>query len=212
MRLCLAFLLLAVVTPTSPDLPKEPLDVSQALSKLSQENYALSSKAPALRGESAEIDRELVWLHKLLRADEPLEYRMQLTLDAYLLEQALNNSDSAKQVMTDVEMDLRLKNADCKKFGHGRKVIVQIQTVLGEEQKKGWQICYRWVPTAKLTASEMHFPQPSSPTFIELPPGQYIIHAEKEDGHGNMVKSDSVTVPVGGDQDILWKLPVSLIP
>src|ERR1700730_16113961 len=116
MRLCLAFLLLAVLAPTSPHFPKEPLDVSQALSKLSQENNALSSKDPALRGESAEIDRHLVWLHKLLKADEPLEYRMQLTLDAYLLEQALKNSDSAKQVMTDVEMDLRLKNADCKKF------------------------------------------------------------------------------------------------
>jgi hypothetical protein len=209
MRFCAAFLTLAVAAFAGLDFPQKPLPVKDAMAQIRAQSRALSSRNPALVRQASQIDTDLEWLQRLVTEDEPLEYRMQLTLDAYLLERALNDSDKAMQEVTKVEMDLSLKSRDCLNFGHGRKVRVEVQTMRGQEQESGWQICYLWVPTADVAPTEMHFPQPSSPTSAELPPGQYIIHAEKKDEHGNSVKSDSITLAVGGDEEIHWKLPVS---
>jgi hypothetical protein len=209
MKVCVAVLILAFAARTGPDLPRAPLSVRDSIVHIHRESNTLASKNPALSHLNQRIERDLLWLHNKLTRDEPLEYRMQLTLDAYVLTKALTDSVQAEQIMTDVEKDLRLKSTDCRRFGHGRAVRVEVETIRGDKQESGWQICYLWVPTVKLAPIEMHFPRPSSPAVADLPPGQYIIHAERKDDHGKNVKSESVTVPVGGTEQIHWKL---LIP
>lgn len=112
--------------------------------------------------------------------------------------------------MTGVAEDVDLKSRDCLKFGHGRRVPVEIRTVRGGSEEGGWQILYRWLPPGNLQiqVSEMSFPNPSSPSVWDLPAGMYEVHIEKKSASGILQKSNTMVIPVGTEERAAWQLRI----
>jgi hypothetical protein len=189
-------------------LPRQPKPIVSALNEIEWYARMLATHHRELQPDASVILRATNWL-KRLSSHEPPEYSLQLTIDDYLLSYAVQHPGSAEQITRAVAQDLYIKDQDCEKHGHGRLVPVEIHTVKAGSDSGGWQVFYQWVPPAQgFTPTQMSFPSLSSPTSIELPPGLYLMHAEKPGNQGASLKSETVNVPVGGDQSILWKIPV----
>jgi len=156
------------------------------------------------------IDYGAYWLKGRLRVDDPVEYLWQLTLDDYLLDQALANPDEASGIMKSVAQDVDLKSRDCRKFGHGRRVPIEVRTVKGGVEESGWQVFYRWLPPNNLPVQvlELSFPNPSSPSDWDLPVGMYEIYIAKKDTSGTLEKSNTMVIPVGLENNSSCKLQI----
>ncbi|HEY6293145.1 MAG TPA: hypothetical protein VI455_16460 [Terriglobia bacterium] len=202
-------ILLAPLITDGQQLPQHPEPTRIALNNIVGNARLLATANDDLRYPAVAILRSATWLSNRPSFGEPAEYRLQLTIDDYLLAYARQHPSEAAGIVDAVAQDLDIKKTDCDEHGHGRLVPVEIHTVKSGSDNGGWQVFYQWVPPAKgFEPAEMLFPQPSSPTTAELPPGFYRMRAEKTDGKGGSVKSETVNVPVGGAKSILWKIPV----
>jgi len=203
---CLTGLPLAM----SEELPQTPAPMQTVLTNMAKCAKALAKQRKELRKDAQTIDFGAEWLKERRREDDPSEYRLQLTIDGYLLDRARENPDEAAGIMKSVAEDVDFKAKDCYKFGHGRRVPVEIRTVRGGVEDSGWQIHYRWLPPNNLAVQvmEMSFPNPSSPSTFDLPVGMYEIYIEKMDASGTLQKSASVVIPVGLESKGSWQLQI----
>ena len=208
LRFCASGLLILIfVSSAGPrDVPQSPGPISAVLMQMIDRARKLQQANPDLRNDADTIVKGAVWLDKALREDDPADYRLQLTIDNYLLGVALEAPSKAATTTKRIASDLDLKGRDCHQFGHGRRVTVEVKTLRGTTEESGWQICYRWVPTEDLPVIEMHFPGLSSPSRCDLPVGLYQVHAEKKDSSGNLQKSDAVPITVGMESAGPWQL------
>ena len=156
------------------------------------------------------IRQSATWLAGRLNDDRtPAAYGRNMAQDVDLLQDALQGSPAQQaQTLQDVLEDIRLKHADCKQFGMGRLVKLEVRTVKDGRDVGGWQVFYRWLPARAVGAVR---PQPflslSSPTSVELPPGAYSVQAKKG-GEGKEVASAELPVPVGGKKTVTLEIPV----
>ena len=205
-----AWLALAAPLPAqTPALPAKPIPIANAINEIDWYSRLLASHHRELQPQAAIIVKATAWLGKKLSTHEPAAYALQLTADDYLLKYAVDHPAQAGEITEAVAQDLSIKDRDCEQHGHGRLVPVEVHTVKGGTDAGGWQVFYQWVPpTPDFAPAQMSFPALSSPTSMDLPPGLYRMHAEKTGEQGASLKSETVNVPVGGAQNILWKIPV----
>jgi len=194
----------------SGELPQSPGSMQTVLTNMVKAAKALAKDRKELRKEAQTIDFGAEWLKERLHEDDPVEYRLQLTIDGYLLDRAQANPNDAPGIMRSVAEDVDLKAKDCYKFGHGRRVPVEIRTIKGGIEDSGWEIHYRWLPPNNLPIqiAEMSFPNPSSPSNWELPVGMYEIYVEKTIASGAVLKSAPVVIPVGLESKGAWQLQI----
>jgi len=210
------WLFLAILLLTGPpglmseELPQTPGSMDKVLTHMAKCAKTLAKGHKELRRDAQKIDFGAEWLCEALRENDPVEYRLQLTIDGYLLDQAQANPKDAAAIMKSVADDVDLKARDCWRFGHGRRVPVEIRTIKGGVEDSGWEVHYRWLPPNNLPVqvAEMLFPNPSSPANCDLPVGMYEIHIEKRDASGTTVKSSAVVIPVGLESKGAWKIQI----
>lgn len=189
-------------------MPQRPEPAPVALNNILASAARLAAK-PALEDQVAVIVKSATWLGSQPAAADPALYRLQLTVDDYLLTYALGHASQMAAIVGAVGQDLAIKQLDCELMGHPRLVPVEIHTVKAGSESGGWRVLYQWVPpTTAFETAEMSFPEPSSPTRAKVPPGVYRMRAEKGDGKGGNVQSDAVSVPVGGGDGIVWRILV----
>jgi hypothetical protein len=166
--------------------------------------------SPETGGFVAEIRRSASWLAGQLKDEKtPIPYARSLERDLAVLRHAAGPG-KGQQVGTlrMVLDDIKLKHADCKQFGMGRLIKLEVRTIQGATEVKGWQVFYRRLPGRAV--GEVR-PQPflslSSPTAVEIPPGAYSVFALKTVG-GKEVLSRELPVPVGGSRKTTIEVPV----
>ena len=93
--------------------------------------------------------------------------------------------------------DLKVKSDDCRKFGRGRLVQVEVSTVKGGQVVNNWQVYYKYAAVGDLPTAKLPMESLSSPARKLLPPGQYDFHAEAAVG-GSFVESAVIRCAVGG--------------
>ncbi|OHE79754.1 MAG: hypothetical protein A2107_14700 [Verrucomicrobia bacterium GWF2_62_7] len=162
-------------------------------------------------GESiAGIRQSVSWLVGRLKDEvTPALYARSLERNLALLRSAARLGKAQRtEVLRAVLDDLRLKHADCRQSGMGRLVRLEVRTIRGSTEVRGWQVFYRWLPGR--TVGEVR-PQPflslSSPTSVEIPPGAYSVYALKA-VDGKEVLSKELPVPVGGNQKVTIEVVV----
>jgi hypothetical protein len=166
--------------------------------------------APETAASVADIRRSAAWLGGRLMDDRtPAAYARSLERDLGLLESALEGGDGLRAgTLEYVARDLALKHDDCRKFGMGRLVKVEVRTVNSGGESSGWQVFYRWVPSRAVgEVRQMPFPSLSSPTSVELPPGAYALQA-KRTVNGKELAGAEMPVPVGGTKTVAFQVPV----
>jgi len=139
----------------------------------------------------------------------PAAYGRNLAQDVFLLQVALNGGPAQQaETLQAVLEDIKLKHADCKQFGMGRLVKLEVRTVKDGREVGGWQVFYRWLPARNV--GEVR-PQPflalSSPTSVEIPPGAYAVQARKS-AEGKEAASVELPVPVAGKKTVTLDIPV----
>jgi len=140
----------------------------------------------------------------------PPQYLDSLDLDLKACNSALEVNDEAQRQMLfkSVVRDISIKAKDCKKFGMGRMVSVRVITIRGRIPDDGWIVYYKWSSVSSFPTSEVRFPQLSSPAVVELPPGEYVIRAEKRVSGTSVVKLDPAKVVVGSKSEIELQFPI----
>ena len=194
----------------SQAIPQTPGSMQTVLGEMTKRAKTLAKGHKELRTDAHTIDFGASWLKERLREDDPVEYRLQLTIDDYLLDRALANPDEASRIMKSVADDVDMKSRDCWKFGHGRRVHVEIKTVRGGVEESGWQIFYRWLPPNDLPVQvvELSFPNLSSPSAWDLPVGMYEIYIQKKGASGTLEKSNAMVIPVGLENKGSWQIQI----
>ncbi|HTS70814.1 MAG TPA: hypothetical protein VMO17_17670 [Terriglobia bacterium] len=203
-------LLFSPVVAMSQAIPQTPGSMPDVLSEMPKRAKLLAKNHKDFRKYAQTINSGCTWLKERMSENDPAEYRLQLTIDDYLLGQALANPAVASGIMKGVAEDVDLKSRDCWKFGHGRRVPIEIRTVKGGVEESGWQVFYHWLPPNNLPVQvvELSFPNPSSPSLWDLPVGMYEIYIEKKDAAGTMQKSNAMVIPVGLEEKAAWRLQI----
>lgn len=198
---------LVVCEAQPPSLNPPPIrgTLNQILETLNHYSSSPETK-PALDG----IRKSSKWLAgRLVDEKIPAAYGRSMAQELALLQ---DNEDSSPeqqaQTLKTVFEDIKLKHSDCKQFGMGRLVKVEVRTVKDGRQEGGWEVFYRWLPSRPLGAV---LPQPflslSSPTSVEIPPGEYSVQAKKTVG-GKEITTPELPVPVAGKKTVTLDIPV----
>jgi len=140
----------------------------------------------------------------------PPEYMESLDRDLTACRAVSGAKDPAirRAVLQSVSNDIAVKAADCKQFGMGRAVPVQVVTLRGKDADHGWEVYYRWLCASALRVQERRIPKLTSPATVELPPGEYAFRAQKRTANGELAKTDPVNITVGLRQQVECQLPV----
>lgn len=140
----------------------------------------------------------------------PPDYEESLDRDAKVCAAASSLPDEGQRraVLDSVRRDIAAKAEDCRRFGMGRRVPVNIRTVRGNQTENGWQVFYRWSCAGPLQPEELRVPNLTSPANVELPPGVYSFRAEKKNAAGQMETVDPVTITVGSSPTVPIELPI----
>jgi hypothetical protein len=131
------------------------------------------------------------------------------------LEQDLKACDAARKLKGDekvalldqVRRDIELKAKDCRKFGMGRMVAVRVTTVRGPQMDDGWEVYYKWDCSSTFQPKELRAPRLTNPALIQVPPGNYLIRAQKQQA-GQIINTDPTRVAVGLDKSTEVQIPI----
>ncbi|HEY1986822.1 MAG TPA: hypothetical protein VGG85_15505 [Terracidiphilus sp.] len=140
----------------------------------------------------------------------PPEYSESLERDVQACAVASHSADEdlRRQILSAVEKDIEIKAEDCRKFGMGRKVPVNITTLRGSMTEHGWQVFYKWSCASALQPEEVRVPNLTSPAKVELPPGVYSVRAEKRISPLKVQTVAPVTVVVGSAATVPLELAI----
>lgn len=167
-------------------------------------------QSPQTAETIAGVRKSATWLAGRLKDEKtPAAYSRSIERSFELLRAALDSGPVRQaETLQYVLQDIKLKHADCKQFGMGRLVKLEVRTMQGGGQSKGWQIFYRWIPSRAVgEVRPQPFPSLSSPTSVELPPGAYTVQARKT-VDGKELNSAELPVPVGGTKSVVFEVPV----
>ena len=139
----------------------------------------------------------------------PAAYGRNLAEDVFVLEVALGGGPAQQaEALQSVLEDIKLKHSDCKQFGMGRLVKLEVRTVKDGREVSGWQVFYRWLPARNVgEVRPQSFLALSSPTSVEIPPGAYSVQARKS-ADGKETSSAELPVPVAGRKTVTLDIPV----
>lgn len=139
----------------------------------------------------------------------PPEYMASLDRDFDACSYAFHLKDAGqrRELLQAIRRDIEVKSKDCAQFGMGRLVPVRITTVHGTGPENGWAAFYKWSSVSSFPVAELRVPGLTSPATLNLPPGVYSFRAEMKTGASDL-KTDVVTVPIGGQKLIDVQLPV----
>jgi hypothetical protein len=158
----------------------------------------------------AGIRKSATWLAGQLNNERtPVAYARSLERSLALLRSAAGLGEPQRvETLRAVFDDIKLKHADCRQSGMGRLVKLEVRTIRGTTEVRGWQVFYRWLPGRWV--GEVR-PQPflslSSPTTVEVPPGAYSVYALRT-VNGKEVQTKELPVPVGGAPKVTVEVPV----
>lgn len=197
----------AVCDAQAPSLNPPPIrgTMNQIIEALN--HYPSSPETMAAREG---IRKSATWLAGRLTDERiPAAYGRAMAEDLALLRDGEGSSRQGQtQTLQSVFEDLKLKHADCKRFGMGRLVKLEVRTVKEGRQQSGWEVFYRWLPSRPVgTVRPQPFLSLSSPTSVEIPPGAYSVQARKT-VDGKQITSPELPVPVGGKKTVTLDLPV----
>lgn len=139
----------------------------------------------------------------------PPDYMASLDRDIKACNAANKIKDKAQrsEILTAVANDIKIKAADCRKFGMGRKIPVRINTLVGATPENGWEVFYKWSGSSLFETAEVRIPQLTSPATVELPPGVYIFRAQKKVAD-TARNTSPVRIVVGLEKAIECQLPI----
>ena len=223
---CLAFLVAALTVPAAPQVLSPPPRLeptATALADLGKCGESTAKSAPEissrLRKSSQELSQGLLIGYNKPNNEwavvpPPKEYVQDLGEEADWcgkVAKILNNEPARKQqtenVLTDIAYDLELKAADCRSWGMGRLITVKASTVKNGQPDPGWTVSYKWMSASGLNATDLSFPQESTPTSKALPPGVYAIYASKQVG-GTTQKSQPIVVTAYDKAEVKCEISV----
>lgn len=140
----------------------------------------------------------------------PAEYLDSLDVDLRACDFASQPDHAAQRrlILNAVFKDLNIKIDDCRKFGMGRKVVVRVTTSHGESPDHGWVVFYKWLSASAFATSEIRFPQVTSPSVIQLAPGEYVFRVEKKLPNSQLLKLDPATVVVAYQPAVDVQFPI----
>lgn len=141
----------------------------------------------------------------------PAEYIDSLDQDLAACAASAITTDRKKRssILKAIAKDIRIKAKDCKKFGMGRLVPVQVSTLKGGRAENGWEILYKWSPVSSIPTSELSIPGLSSPAVVNLPPGgTYLIRARRPGADGKPIMSETRTITISAEPVIECQIPV----
>ena len=115
--------------------------------------------------------------------------------------------DEKQALLDQVRKDVEIKAKDCHKFGMGRIVSVRVTTVRGPQMDDGWEVYYKWDCSSAFQPKELRAPKLTNPAILQLPPGNYLIRAQKQQG-GQMMNTESARVAVGLEKSAEVQIPI----
>lgn len=142
--------------------------------------------APA-QGYSASLDLDLKYCTAASQAKDP---------------------ETQQKAMAAVVKDIKIKAADCRKFGMSRMVGVSVSTIEGSMPENGWEVYYRWSPASPFPTEEIRAPQLSSPTMITLPPGEYTLRAQKTEANAQVQTTTPIPIVVGNEKMVAVQIAI----
>jgi len=113
----------------------------------------------------------------------------------------------AENVLISITNDVIMKVEDCREWGMGRMVPVSANTIKNGKPDPGWTVMYKWMSIGGLGSVELAFPQVSTPTFKELPPGMYSLYATKQGGNG-VTKTQPISCAAYQKEKVQCEIPV----
>jgi hypothetical protein len=138
----------------------------------------------------------------------PPEYSRSLDEDLKACQAAGKLKGEEKQTLLEyVRRDVATKAADCRKFGMGRMISVRVTTVRGPQMDDGWEVYYKWDCSSAFQPREMRAPKLTNPAVMQVPPGNYLVRAQKQQG-GQMLKTEPTRVAVGMEKSAEVQLPI----
>jgi hypothetical protein len=115
--------------------------------------------------------------------------------------------DEKQALLDQVRKDVEIKAKDCRKFGMGRMVSVRVTTVRGPQMDDGWEVYYKWDCSSAFQPKELRAPKLTNPAILQLPPGNYLIRAQKQQG-GQTMNTESARVAVGLEKSAEVQIPI----
>jgi len=119
-----------------------------------------------------------------VKVPPPAAYQDSLNEDLQACQAAIEstNARARENFWQGLAEDLRIKAEDCHKGGMGRTIELAVTTWDGDKTSSGWQVFYKR-QFQGLASREFQMPNLSSPTTKhQLPPGNYLVRAEKSLG------------------------------
>ena|SRR5438105_6032063 len=115
--------------------------------------------------------------------------------------------DAKRALVDQVRKDIEIKAKDCHKFGMGRMVQVRVTTVRGPQMDDGWEVYYKWDCSSAFQPKELRAPKLTNPAIIQLPPGNYLIRAQKQNA-GQVMNTEPTRVAVGLEKSAEVQIPI----
>ena len=138
----------------------------------------------------------------------PAEYSRSLEDDVKACQAAGKlKGEEKKELLEYVRKDIEMKAADCRKFGMGRTIQVRVMTVRGPQMDDGWEVYYKWDCSSAFQPKEMRAPKLTNPAVLQVPPGNYLLRAQKQQG-GQVLKTEPTRVAVGMEKSAEVQLPI----
>ena len=80
-------------------------------------------------------------------------------------------------------------------------------TVRGPQMDDGWEVYYKWDCSSAFQPKEMRAPKLTNPAVLQVPPGNYLLRAQKQQG-GQVLKTEPTRVAVGMEKSAEVQLPI----
>lgn len=226
--MCGVFLLVLALFAASSaqriDAPPRLEPTANALTGLQECGKSIAQSAPAISSQLLEAQTLLTrglligWNNpsgEFAAVPPPKEYVDELAKEAdwclkvaEVLKREPAKKGPAENALIGITNDLVMKVEDCREWGMSRMVTVLANTIKNGQPDSGWTVMYKWVPIGGLgSVVELSFPQLSTPTKKELPPGMYSLYATKQAGDTTK-KTEPVNCAAYKKEKVQCEIPV----